>query len=123
MKKKRKQLKELEEHRDKLQAVSYTHLDVYKRQNIFSALYQVPSGAFPVKTSRNVWGGTTVYANKPIASISGRGYARSQTRNMYADMKLNQDLSALVKGLSAVSYTHLDVYKRQAGTFENTESD
>ncbi len=26
--------------------------------NIFSALYQVPSGAFPVKTSRNVWGDT-----------------------------------------------------------------
>ena len=44
LKKKRKQLKELEEHRDKLQeydchpetlqAVSYTHLDVYKRQGV-----------------------------------------------------------------------------------------
>ena len=76
--------------------------------NIFSALYQVPSGAFPVKTSRNVWGGTTVYSNNPIASISGRGYARSQTRNMYADMKLNQDLSALVKGLSVGFQVGLD---------------
>ena len=76
--------------------------------NIFSSLYQVPSGAFPIKTSHNVWGGTTVYSNNPIASISGRGYARSQTRNMYADMKLNQDLSALVKGLSAGFQVGLD---------------
>lgn len=69
--------------------------------NIFSALYQVPSGAFPVKTERDVWGGSTVYSNNPIASISGTGYARSQIRTMYADMKLKQDLSSILEGLSA----------------------
>ena len=41
--------------------------------NIFTALYQVPSGAFPVKTKNDIWGGTTVYSNNPIALISGRG--------------------------------------------------
>lgn len=76
--------------------------------NLFPALYQVPSGAFPVKTSRGIWGGTTVYDNNPVASISGGGYARSQTRNMFADMKLTQDLNSLVKGLSAGLQIGLD---------------
>ncbi|WP_294626985.1 SusC/RagA family TonB-linked outer membrane protein [uncultured Bacteroides sp.] len=75
---------------------------------LFKALYQVPSGAFPMKTARDVWGGTTVYSNNPIAMIAGEGYARSQTRNMYADMKLNQDLDGLLKGLSAGFEVGLD---------------
>ena len=76
--------------------------------NIFTSLYRTPSGAYPVKTSRGVWGGTNVYGNNPIGSISGRGYARSQVRNMYADMKLTQDLSALLKGLTAGVQIGLD---------------
>lgn len=70
-------------------------------ENIFSALYQVPSGAFPVKTNRGIYGGTTTYGNNPVALIAGRGYARSQTRAMYADMHLRQDLSAILPGWSA----------------------
>lgn len=69
--------------------------------NIFSALYTVPSGAFPVKTDRGIWGGTTTYSNNPVALIAGRGYARSQTRAMYADMHLKQDLSAILPGWNA----------------------
>lgn len=69
--------------------------------NIFSALYQVPSGAFPIKTERGVYGGTTTYDNNPVALIAGRGYARSQTRALYADMHLKQDLSAILPGWSA----------------------
>lgn len=76
--------------------------------NIFAALYTVPSGAFPVKTKNNVFGGTNTYSNNPIGYISGTGYARSQVRNMYADMKLNQDLSAFVKGLSVGFQVGLD---------------
>lgn len=76
--------------------------------NLFSSLYQVPSGVFPIKTSRGLWGGTTVYSNNPVASISGGGYARSQTRNMFADMKLKQDFNHLVKGLSAGLQVGLD---------------
>lgn len=75
---------------------------------IFSSLYQVPSGAFPVKTARGIWGGTNVFSNNPIANISARGYARSQVRNMYADMKLTQDLNSLVKGLTAGVQVGLD---------------
>lgn len=68
--------------------------------DIFTALYQVPSGAFPVKTDRGIWGGTTSYNNNPVALISGKGYARSQTRALFADMQLKQDFSALIKGLT-----------------------
>ena len=35
--------------------------------DIFTALYQVPSGVFPVKTKNEVWGGSTIYSNNPIA--------------------------------------------------------
>lgn len=67
--------------------------------DLFERLYQVPSGAFPVKTSNGVWGGTTVYGNNPVASIAGTGYARSQTRAMFADLHLSQDLSMITPGL------------------------
>lgn len=69
--------------------------------NIFYYLYEVPSAAFPVKTARGKWAGNTTYStHNPIANIAGTGYSRSQVRNMYADMKITQDLSALVKGLT-----------------------
>lgn len=69
--------------------------------DIFIALYQVPSGAFPIKTENGIWGGTTTYGNNPVANISGKGYARSQTRALFADMHLKQDLSMLLPGLTA----------------------
>lgn len=70
-------------------------------ENIFNAIYQVPAGAFPIKAGNGMWGGTTTYSNNPVALISGRGYARSQTRAMYADMHLRQDLSSLLPGWAA----------------------
>ena len=69
--------------------------------DIFKALYQVPSGAFPIKTDRGIYGGTSTYSNNPLGYIAGTGYARSQTRAMYADMHLKQDLSAILPGWSA----------------------
>lgn len=79
-------------------------------QDIFTALYKVPSGAFPLKTSRGIWGGTSVYSNNPIAYISDTGYARSQSRSLYADMVLKQDLSSILAGLSGTVKIGLDNY-------------
>lgn len=76
--------------------------------NIFNALYTVPAGAFPIKTQRGIYAGTSVYNNNPIAYIAGTGYARSQGRTMFADMKLTQDLDNLVKGLSVSARVGLD---------------
>ena len=69
--------------------------------DLFNAIYQVPAGAFPIKSDRGIWGGTVDYANNPVALISGRGYARSQRRALYADMQLNQQLDFILPGLSA----------------------
>lgn len=79
-----------------------------KIANIFSALYTVPAGAFPIKNDHNVWAGTTDIGANPVAMISGTGYARSQQRNFYADMKLTQDLGSLLPGLSAGARLGLD---------------
>lgn len=68
--------------------------------NIFNAIYQVPSGAFPLRTQHNIWGGTSVYDNNPVALISGTGTERTQTRTLYADMSLTQGLDFLTQGLS-----------------------
>ncbi|MDD4199278.1 MAG: SusC/RagA family TonB-linked outer membrane protein [Paludibacter sp.] len=76
--------------------------------DIFTALYQVPSGAMPVKTTHNLWGATTVYKNNPIAYISGKGYERAQSRNLYADMQLTQRLDFITPGLSAAARIGFD---------------
>ena len=76
--------------------------------DIFTALYQVPAAAFPIKTERGIWGGTTTYGNNPVANISGKGYARSQTRALFADMHLKQDLASLLPGLTGGIKVALD---------------
>ncbi len=78
--------------------------------NIFAALYQVPAGAFPIKTNRGIWGGTSVYANNPVAQASATGTARSQARNMMADIQFDQRLDFLTKGLSAGARVAIDNY-------------
>lgn len=69
--------------------------------DIFTALFQVPSAAMPVMTSKGMWGATTVYSNNPVAYISASGYQRDQERNLYADLQLTQNLDFITKGLSA----------------------
>lgn len=78
--------------------------------DIFGALYQVPSGAFPLRTKNNVYGGTTVYGNNPIAYIGGTGYARSQGRVLFADLDLTQKLNFITQGLSFGVKAALDNY-------------
>ena len=74
-------------------AVSYTHLDVYKRQDILclGTVDQVAKDPAPIFTV----GRQTTFT--VVASVTSC-YARDDN---------------LVSYLKAVSYTHLDVYKRQ----------
>lgn len=78
--------------------------------DIFGALYQVPSGAFPLRTKNNIYGGTTTYSNNPIAYIAGTGYANSQGRALFADFSLKQNLDMITKGLSFGVKVGLDNY-------------
>ncbi len=63
--------------------------------DIFTALYQVPSGVFPVKTKNEVWGGSTIYSNNLLLSFQVRDMRVHKIVLLYADMNIQQDLSTL----------------------------
>jgi TonB-linked SusC/RagA family outer membrane protein len=69
--------------------------------NIFRAIYNTPSAAFPVKTANGNWGGTETYSNNPIAMISSTGYRKDFERELLGDMTIKQELDILTEGLSA----------------------
>jgi len=68
---------------------------------IFNNLYKVPSAAFPVKTSNNVWGSNLYYKMNPLAAIADQGYYQTNWRKLEANMRITQDLSMVLKGLKA----------------------
>ena len=90
-----------------LGAVSYTHLDVYKRQNSDSTIESYyPNNAYHPKLidMGKEWNGyrLDVYKRQgDYISIDG------STGNIY------EGVIPTVDATIAVSYTHLDVYKRQ----------
>ena len=84
-------------------AVSYTHLDVYKRQGTLNAQIKL------------------VVASRPSAYGLKRAEAAgiqtlTLSKDVYADPIQADEVIAheLLAAGCAVSYTHLDVYKRQA---------
>ena len=90
--------------------------------DIWSMIYQVPANAFPVKVSDAVWGGNTVYTtNNPVAQSQAAAYYKNHQRALYADLQLNQDLSAITEGLSVqgqIGYdTWSNVYENHSKTY------
>lgn len=90
--------------------------------DIWSMIYQVPANAFPVKVSDAVWGGNTVYTtNNPVAQSQGTAYYKNHQRALYADLQLEQDLSAITEGLSAQGMLGYDtwsnVYENHSKTY------
>lgn len=69
--------------------------------DIMKYIYNTPAAAFPVKTSSNDWGGSDIWTNNPVALVAARGYGKSNSRTLFADWTISQDLSGLTKGLSA----------------------
>jgi TonB-linked SusC/RagA family outer membrane protein len=84
--------------------------------DIFSAIYNTPSSAFPVRTNNKdprgmlYWGGTTTYdyAN-PVALISSVGYSLQGKRELMSDFILERKLDDLIKGLTAEAGVSTDV--------------
>ena len=81
----------------RVRAVSYTHLDVYKRQAVHSAKSGHPGGSLSA------------------ADIFTYLYFEEMNVDAKAPDKEDRDRFGLSKGhvAPAVAYTHLDVYKRQ----------
>lgn len=81
--------------------------------NLFSLLYDTPSNAYPVQYEDGKWGGTPIHAWNPVANVNESGFATSHERTFYADLTIEQDLSALLEGLkvsAAVSFDNNVTY-------------
>lgn len=75
--------------------------------DIFNAMYTIPSAAFPVKTPDGHWGGTSIYGNNPVAILTATGYGQPNDRQFSLTGRLRKDLDSWIQGLSAeaeVSY-------------------
>lgn len=78
-----------------------------RANDIFDAMYTIPSTAFPVRTPDGRWGGTSVYDNNPVAILTSSGYGQPNAREFTLTGRLRQNLDSFVEGLSAegtVSY-------------------
>jgi TonB-linked SusC/RagA family outer membrane protein len=88
--------------------------------DVFSAIYNTPSAAFPVKTNNNRWGGKATFNTNPVAMISAQGYTVKGQREIMTDFILEQKLDNLLRGLSAEagfsfdkSFNYLDTRTKQ----------
>ncbi|MDR1723902.1 MAG: SusC/RagA family TonB-linked outer membrane protein [Tannerella sp.] len=64
-------------------------------------VYKTPASAFPYQTSSGIWGGNEAYGDgNVVAKIQESGYIKTHQRQLWANAKLEQDLSFWLKGLS-----------------------
>jgi len=80
---------------------------------IYGNMVGIPSAAFPVFTQNGFWGSDNIYKTNPIANIASVGYSKKNMRMLQSDMRIIQDLSMVVTGLSAeaaVSYDNNATY-------------
>lgn len=66
-------------------------------------IYKLPSAAYPAQLEDGTWGGSSTWAGtmNPVAVSQDAGYTKFHERTLYADMTLDQDLSAITPGLGA----------------------
>ena len=86
--------------------VSYTHLDVYKRQNLINICWTTGHISEDCAMAKVV----PIFRKGDLKdSDNYRGVSMLNTCNTLNASILTRQLNAI----TAVSYTHLDVYKRQ----------
>jgi len=79
--------------------------------SLMTALYTLPSNAYPVRNYDDSWGGgSSIYPMNPVANSSSTGYAVSHSRGIYADFLLKQDLDMIVEGLNIEGKIGFDAY-------------
>ncbi len=77
---------------------------------IFRALYRVPSAAFPVRTASGAFGGTEVYSNNPYALLTATGWDKPNMRELILDGHLKTNLNQFLDGLSAEAAVGYNTY-------------
>ncbi len=79
--------------------------------NIYSALYNTPAAAFPIRQEDGIYGGNAIYGTKnPVALLNSTGNYRTTLGGILADVALKQNLDGLLKGLSAELSVAFDNY-------------
>jgi TonB-linked SusC/RagA family outer membrane protein len=88
--------------------------------DIFSAIYNTPSLAFPVKTRDNFRGGSSTFPTNPVAMISSQGYDVQGNSEISTNFILEQKMDKILKGLSVEagysfdkSFEYLDIRSKQ----------
>ena len=106
-------------------SVSYTHLDVYKRQGINGVhITWVYTGNERFEYNGNYQWNELIGIGKTFSYNTGQGYRTAYDTNevelsengwytVFAIWYEEGEKLHVVKNFHAVSYTHLDVYKRQ----------
>jgi TonB-linked SusC/RagA family outer membrane protein len=80
--------------------------------DLWSTIYRLPSNAFPIKSEKGDWGGTSTYAGtlNPIGQSTDAAYYKIHERALFADMTLQQDLKYWIQGLSFTARLGYDIY-------------
>lgn len=94
------------------------------KADLWDMVYTVPSAAFPIKAENGMWGGSSTWAGtlNPVAQSTAAAYYKNHDRSLFTDLTLIQDLSPLVKGLSAqvrVSYDNTaNIYENHSKEYQ-----
>ena len=100
-----------------LDAVSYTHLDVYKRQGLVCVgLVPDPAGLSPVQTGTNDGPGPWSALFPPARAPSRPGTHPRVSLHLHGDHSLPPPVPMAAGGGARYRQLHPDVYKRQAPT-------
>ncbi len=79
---------------------------------LWSNIYNLPSAAFPIKSEKGDWGGTSTWPGtlNPVGLSTDAAYYKTHERGLFADMTLTQDLSSVTKGLGFFLKLGYDTY-------------
>ncbi len=77
--------------------------------DLWDLVYSLPSAAYPIKDESGNWGGNATWdgTTNPVAQSIGAAYTKNNTRSLFSDITINQNLSSILDGLSGqirVSY-------------------
>ena len=85
---------------------------------IFDALYTLPTAAYPLKTPSGAFGGRSGYPENPLGVLTSTGFGQPNSREFSLSGRLRQDMSELVEGLSAEVTVN---YNNFGSFFENQD--
>ncbi len=80
--------------------------------DLWNTIYRLPANAFPIKSEKGDWGGTSTYAGtlNPMGQSTDAAYYKIHERALFADMTIQQDLKYWIQGLSFTARLGYDIF-------------